>query len=147
MKKIEIAKRTKERRIYITQTDAARLKEMISVSREVNGENEPLLCKLEEKLGSVRLYHAENISERVVTMNTVSRVMFLNTEGESIFWLGYPDAINYDGKKLSILTSIGIALLGSRAGDWVEWETPAGRGQLMVKDILYQPETCGDYHL
>lgn len=147
MKKIESAKRTKERRIYITETDAARLKEMISVNREVNGENEPLLCKLEEKLDSVRLCHAENISERVVTMNTVSRVMFSNTEGETVFWLGYPHAINYDGKKLSILTPIGVALLGSRVGDSVEWETPAGCGELIVKDILYQPEACGDYHL
>ena len=45
------------------------------------------------------------------------------------------------------LLSLGMAMLGYRAGDTFEWEVPAGTRRMEIIEILYQPEASGDYHL
>jgi regulator of nucleoside diphosphate kinase len=37
--------------------------------------------------------------------------------------------------------------LGYRVGDVFTWQVPDGVRRLKVKQILYQPEASGDYHL
>jgi regulator of nucleoside diphosphate kinase len=38
-------------------------------------------------------------------------------------------------------------MLGYEVGDTFEWDVPGGVRRLKVKQILYQPEAAGDYHL
>jgi len=147
MEKVKCLKSSNQKGFFVTETDASRLREMIDLMREVSDDRELLLSELEEKLSRAEMCHAESVSKRTVTMNTVVRVVFSRTGGEALFWLGYPSAVNYDGKKLSILTPPGIALLGSSVGDEVEWGVSPYRQSLTVKNILYQPESYGDYHL
>ena len=144
---MERVKKKERKRIHIARNDIMRLKEMIGIVREVSEGHEPVLRKLERKLDRVQPCRAEDISDRVVTMNTVFRGAFLNTGRESVFWLGFPYAIDHDGKKLSVLTPMGVALLGSRLGTVIKWKTRTGYGRLIVKDIIYQPEASKDYHL
>lgn len=51
------------------------------------------------------------------------------------------------GKAVSILASIGIALIGYREGDVLEWELPAGKVKIQIDEIIYQPERLGNYDL
>lgn len=43
--------------------------------------------------------------------------------------------------------SIGTAMIGYRHGDVIEWEVPSGVRRLRVEEVLYQPESKGEYHL
>jgi regulator of nucleoside diphosphate kinase len=74
-----------------------------------------------------------------------SRVCFidLDTGEEMICSLVFPGEADIEQHKLSVLAPIGIALLGYRAGDTLEWKVPAGLRRLKVKEVLYQPE-AGD---
>jgi len=38
-------------------------------------------------------------------------------------------------------------MLEYSVGDTFEWQVPAGLTRFKVKEILYQPEASGDYHL
>jgi regulator of nucleoside diphosphate kinase len=38
-------------------------------------------------------------------------------------------------------------MLGYSVGDTIEWPVPEGLRRIQVKEILYQPEAAGDYHL
>jgi len=48
---------------------------------------------------------------------------------------------------LSVLAPVGVAILGCARGDVVEWQVGHGKRQLRIKQVLYQPEAAGDYHL
>ncbi len=64
-----------------------------------------------------------------------------------IYCLVFPDNSDVTEGKISILAPIGTALLGYKVGDIIEWKVPRGMAKLEVKEILYQPEAAGDYHL
>ena len=47
------------------------------------------------------------------------------------------------GSRLSVLTPLGVRLLGFRVGDVIEWPVPCGVRRLRVERILFQPEAAG----
>jgi regulator of nucleoside diphosphate kinase len=61
--------------------------------------------------------------------------------------LVFPDDADIDQNRISVLAPIGTAMLGYSVGDAFEWQVPAGLTRFKVKEILYQPEASGDYHL
>lgn len=47
---------------------------------------------------------------------------------------------------VSILSPIGLSLLGQQVGATIRWESPAGTERMAKLDaILFQPEASGDY--
>ncbi|HOD65029.1 MAG TPA: GreA/GreB family elongation factor, partial [Smithellaceae bacterium] len=83
----------------------------------------------------------------VITMN--SKVIITDTESgeKTTYTLVFPSAANISENKLSIMAPLGMALLGYRTGDIIEWPVPSGVRKLKVDKIIYQPEASGDYHL
>jgi regulator of nucleoside diphosphate kinase len=61
--------------------------------------------------------------------------------------LVFPTEANFVEGKISVLAPIGTAILGYRQGDTIEWRVPSGVRKLKVEEILYQPESAGDYEL
>jgi len=59
----------------------------------------------------------------------------------------YPENANSQENKISILSLIGIALIGQQKGNQVSWKIPGGLGHFQIIDIPYQPEAAGDYSL
>jgi regulator of nucleoside diphosphate kinase len=51
------------------------------------------------------------------------------------------------GSRLSVLTPLGVRLLGARVGDVIEWPVPSGVRRLRVQRILFQPRAAGDFNL
>ncbi len=49
--------------------------------------------------------------------------------------------------RLSILTPVGIALLGYREGDVIEWKVLSGTRVLKVESVIFQPESAGQFDL
>jgi regulator of nucleoside diphosphate kinase len=50
--------------------------------------------------------------------------------------LVYPDQADISQGKVSVLTPVGTALIGLRAGDSITWEAPNGQGrQLTVLSV------------
>src|SRR5690606_40568259 len=89
----------------------------------------------------------DRVGADIVTMN--SRVRFVDeTSGrEMVLTLVYPDKAGTEGT-ISVLAPVGIALLGLRKGQRIDWTSPNGRPlKLRIIDIEYQPEANGDFHL
>ena len=83
----------------------------------------------------------------VITMNSQVRLRDLDSGEEMIYTIVFPHEANIQKNKVSILAPVGVALLGYRLGDVVEWPMPGGKiRRLEIQDILYQPEAAGDYH-
>ena len=136
-----------ERKIHITQFDMDRLVELIDGLRLTPKANQANLDLLEKELYRAVVLDSKDIPGDVVTMN--SKVSITDAEsGETMtYTLVFPSAANIAENKLSILAPLGMALLGYRKGDVIQWPVPSGVRQVRVDEIIYQPEAAGDYHL
>ena len=45
------------------------------------------------------------------------------------------------------MAPIGMALIGYRVGDVIEWQVPGGVRRLKVVKTIFQPEASGQYNL
>ncbi len=102
---------------------------------------------LEKELYRATLVEPQNIPRDVITMNSKVSVTDIESGEKTTYTLVFPSAANISENKLSILAPLGMALLGYRTDDIVEWRMPSGVRKLRVDGILYQPEAAGDYHL
>ena len=138
----------KQTSIYITKPDHERLTKLIEIAREREGNpNREYLDRLEEELDRAEVVQQKNIPADVITMRSTVRLKDLDTSEEMIYRLVFPTEANYDEGKISVLAPIGTAMIGYRHGDVIEWEVPSGVRRLSVEEVLYQPESKGEYHL
>jgi regulator of nucleoside diphosphate kinase len=136
-----------DRTIHITKLDMDRLLDLIEGVRSSPKFNKVNIDLLEKELYRGVLVDPQNIPHDVITMN--SRVGITDTEsGEKMsYTLVFPSAANISENKLSILAPLGMALIGYRKGDIIEWPVPSGIRKLKVDEIIYQPEAAGNYSL
>lgn len=135
------------RDIYITEFDLNRLRDVLKARLNAKVRDRDHLDSLENELDRAHVVGPSAIPHDVVTMNSQVRIEDLDTGMENVYTLVFPSEASIPEKKLSILAPIGTALLGSRAGGRVDWPVPAGMRTVRIKEVLYQPEAAGDYHL
>ena len=139
---------SKETNIHITKPDYERLTKLIEITRERESDtNREYLDRLEDELDRAEMVQQKDIPADVITMRSTVRLKDLDTSEEMIYRLVFPTEANYDEGKISVLAPIGTAMLGYRRGDVIEWQVPSGVRRLGVEEVLYQPESKGEYHL
>ncbi|HNT36785.1 MAG TPA: nucleoside diphosphate kinase regulator, partial [bacterium] len=127
--------------------DLARLTKLLQESEATAYRGSEYLAKLSAELARAKVVAAEEISNKVITMHSQVCLEDLETGDRETYTLVFPEEADVDQRRISILAPIGTAMLGYEVGDVFEWEVPAGKRNLQVKEILYQPEAAGDYHL
>lgn len=136
-----------ERSIYITSFDMSLLEELLEVASDFSARDNKHLDELTKELLRSEVIDSKCIPADVITMNSTVRLLDLDTKEEKTYTLVFPLEANIDEDKISILAPIGTAMLGYHVGDIIKWHVPAGIRRLKVTEILYQPESAGDYHL
>lgn len=136
-----------ERTICITEYDLQRLKELLEEAKHSQYRGSEYLLRLQAELDRAEVVAPQEVPQTVITMNSTVSLIDLDTGAEETYSLVFPEEADIQQGKLSILAPIGTALLGYQVGDTIEWKVPAGTRRLQVKEILYQPESSGDYHL
>lgn len=82
----------------------------------------------------------------VVTMYTRITVQEMPDGEQRTMTLCYPPDVDAAAGFVSVLSPIGTALLGRRAGEKAQWATPTGDIQrLRIIEVQFQPEASGDY--
>lgn len=128
--------------ITITEKDLLRIRHVLSFQKSDEFEN------LELELERARIISDNEVPNDLVTMN--SRVKFLNVNDnrEMIVTLVYPSDANFSEGKISVLASLGSALLGLRVGQEINWIFPDGKTKaLRILEVIYQPEANEHWHL
>ncbi|HOE68410.1 MAG TPA: GreA/GreB family elongation factor [Candidatus Omnitrophota bacterium] len=134
-------------KLHLPKSDFERLNEAITVAREMGDGRDIILGKLKKKLKSAEVVLSDKMPKNTVTMNSAGKLLWLDTKEVRLFWLGFPSAVDHDGNKVSVFSSLGIALLGARVGEATAQEVPTGHRMFKVLKLLYQPEAMRDYHL
>ena len=137
---------TSGKEILITQADFDRLAALVDSPR-YRATHWASLMVLKEELSRGRVVAAADVPKGVVTMHSQVRVRDLKADESETYTLVYPDEADINDGKLSVLAPLGIALLGTKVGEAIKFDAPAGQRRLKVEKILYQPEAAGDFHL
>ena len=137
-----------QQQIYISETDRVRLTNLIELVRsERSSANLSYARKLEEGLDFAEVVEPTDMPADVVTMRSKVRLKDLQTKEEFVYSIVFPTEANLDEGMISVLTPLAAALLGHRSGAIVEFQAPGRLRKLEILEILYQPESAGDYNL
>lgn len=132
--------------ISITRFDKARLMRLLrslDAAQEIREE----LDDLEQELERGTEVESTEVAPDVVTMNSTVRVTDVDANTTHLYTIVFPSDADFEKGRISILSPLGTALLGYRAGDVVTWEMPRGTRRLRIEELVYQPEAAGDFHL
>ena len=133
--------------IQITEFDRERLEDCL-VAAEENPKERGHASRLEKELERADVVvDSKDIPGDVVTMNSIVRLVDLETGRAIVVNLCFPADSNAEEGRVSVLAPLGVAVFGARVGDVVALNVPKGVRRLRVEGILYQPEAAGHYNL
>ena len=121
----------------LTDVDFARLTKLLS---------QQLPPTLADLLASAEVMKSRAVDADVVTMYSRVEVVDAHTRRRQVLTICYPDDAEPAAGCISVLSPVGISLLGLKTGDIARWLTPTGEEcAAEVAAIQYQPEAAGDY--
>jgi regulator of nucleoside diphosphate kinase len=135
-----------QNRQLITETDYRRLLDILQGAYVPEAPDSPA-TKLRHELPRRSLIAPREVPRAIVTMNSQVECLDLDTNETVTYTIVYPDDADIDKGKISVLTRLGVALLGAKEGDIVEAGTRALHWQLKILRVLYQPEAAGHFDL
>lgn len=97
-------------------------------------------------LDQATLVDSRGIPPDVVTMRSRFLLRDLHDGSVRTVTLCYPADADPTQGRLSVMSPLGMALIGLPAGAHASWRCPHGEiRDAVVEEILYQPEASGDY--
>jgi len=128
--------------ILVTEKDYLRIKNVLSYQSGSDFED------LELELDRATIITDLQVPADLVTMNSKVRFLNVNDDREMTITLVYPSDADFRQGKVSILASLGSALLGLRVEQEINWQFPdGGTRTLRVLEVIYQPEANEAWHL
>lgn len=128
-----------ERKPIFTSQDHARLGRLVS-NPAIEYGWPTFVEDLRRKLERGRTVEASEVSRDVATMYSLVRLRDLNYGASRFFVLVYPDEADLRFGRLSVLSQVGTAILGSRAGARLRMSCKRARTRLRLARVVSQPE-------
>jgi regulator of nucleoside diphosphate kinase len=129
--------------VTVTEVDSRRLQALIDGALARNTRDTGSVERLERHLLDAEVRPADAIGPDVVTMNSEVVVTDLDTDDTFGFRVVFPRAADAGAGSISVLAPLGMAVLGRRVGEEIEWSVPRGTRRIRVEDVVYQPERDG----
>lgn len=102
---------------------------------------------LDDLLAQADITSSRSVRADVVTMYSRVELVDVHTHRRQVVTLCYPQDAEPAAGFISVLSPVGISLLGLRAGDVARWQTPHDEEcAAVIESIQFQPEATGDYH-
>lgn len=90
---------------------------------------------LQAELRRAKIVTDAKISDQVIQMNSEVAITDIASGKKLTFTLTYPKDANLSLQKLSILSPLGVALLGFQEGQIIEWNLPAGMRKFKIDEV------------
>jgi regulator of nucleoside diphosphate kinase len=115
-------------KIHIDKTQVGRLEALASAMMRRSPEvGERLL----DELARAKLVAPEKLQSDIVTLGNAVTYRDLSTGREQTVVLVYPEEADIDRHRISVVTPIGVALLGLRTGATISWVTREGETRVL----------------
>jgi regulator of nucleoside diphosphate kinase len=107
--------------IILSAEDYERLSALADAARKRMPD---LADELADEIGRAQVLAKGEHPQHIVCMNSEVEFRDDATGKVQVVTLVYPDEADISQRKISVLTPVGTALIGLRAGDFITWETP-----------------------
>ena len=140
-------------RLLLTERDATRLRAALARATFASlapGEEraQGALDLLATALRSAIVVPPNRMPPDVVTMRSRLVLKDVASSARREVVLVYPEEERAHDGHVSILSPVGVALLGLSEGALVGWPLPSGRTTVLkVESVQYQPEAAEEFHL
>lgn len=106
----------------------------------------PVLEPLQDLLTDAHVVPSREVDKDIVTVYAQLRVRLPGGTEPSQIALCYPNDAELAKGFVSVLSPMGLALLGLSAGQTAQWRSPTGQTiSALVEAVVFQPEASGDY--
>lgn len=129
--------------IILTELDYLRLNSLIYRLLDERNQNIRELNFLNIEIRTAKKVAPKKIKPNVVTMGSSIEVTFVETGKTIELKLVYPHEANHEDGQISVLSSLGCALLGAKVGDSISYRTSEGTQTVKIGKVLFQPEANG----
>lgn len=134
--------------IRLTERDAARLERALIEQLRREDAAPHGADELEAILDAAAVVPASAIDPQVVTMNSTVVLEERPSGHRTTLTLVYPNEADPERSRVSVLSPVGRALIGSRVGEEIEVVVPNHPPRrLLVAELPYQPEASGRFDL
>ena len=106
------------------------------------------VAQVDELINNAELISSHKVPANLVTMYSQVLIADGNTGEERKLTLCYPHDADVAAGFISVLSPVGVSLLGLKKGKVARWPTPdGGTATAKIVDSVFQPEESGDYLL
>lgn len=93
------------------------------------------VSQLQHEIKSAEIIADESISDDIIQLNSKFEVKELGSGKTMNFQLVLPHQANLNQNRISVLSPLGVALIGFRQGMTVEWVLPGGLKKLQINRV------------
>lgn len=126
---------TSQKTITFSTTDHLALQARLARSLPGNTRNRDIWDSLREELARASLLPAEAMPPKIVRVGSSFAVSDLDNGEIDRFTLVWPEQADVERGRLSVLTPLGVALLGFSEGDEITWRMPGGLRRLTLIEV------------
>jgi regulator of nucleoside diphosphate kinase len=129
--------------MVVTDRDIRQLERCLDLAFESrNGNDWESARVFRDLLQNAQIVEQNEVPPDVVTIGSIVLLKECETQIERVWTLVFPACAPNTESRVSVLSSAGMALLGSRVGDNVECIRAGQPKRLTVVDIIYQPKAA-----
>jgi regulator of nucleoside diphosphate kinase len=129
-----------ETNITLTKTDVARLRTLLRKEHGAAFADRANLLELQDEVERALIVDAPELPDDAVALDRRILIRDAETTRCEVYTLVCRASADISAGELSVLAPLGIAVLGCRSGDEVEWITPGGRRRLVIEAVEKQRE-------
>ena len=126
--------------ILVTEPDMLKLAQLLDGQRRWPALEEEHRGGLGHVLASAQVVRDDEVPRDVITLNSTVRATDLEAGSDHTHALVMPVHASDGAGAVSVLSPLGVALLGRREGHEIEYRVPGSKRRLTVQQLLYQPE-------
>lgn len=130
----------KQKTILITEKDKSKLQRLMLFGDFLSGQEKKKLLHLNHHVNQGVVVSGDAIPDDVVGIHSRIVLQELTWKMKFTITLVFPEDADERENRISVLTPIGMALMGARTGDIIEYRSPRECYRLMVRKSS-QPRT------
>ncbi len=129
--------------IVLTAQDHVRLEELIQEHLyRGSAWDAAAFDRLAGEIARARVVASDAVPPNIVTMGSTANVRDMESGERFRLTVCWPEEADPQQGRINVLAPLGMALLGSRVGELIEWPMPDGIRRLKINRIVFQPEAA-----
>ena len=133
-----------EKRIILSHSNYTVLKGLADSLRRSGKMKLPHFARFAQELKAAIVMDPGTIPDNVITMHSRVHYTYLNTGTESEAVIVFPAETKEAPDHVSILSPLGLALIGERQGTEIEYEAPGGIYRLRINSVEHLHSVSSD---